>query len=429
MPSDKPDAIPALDLVRHTVAREIEPQALPGDDDDLTAAGLVDSMTRVNILLAIEETAGAPAFAAEWPDDRPFSVREIAERLRQARPLAPSEVAWADPFATPIRQVSEVSIKGWAASAGSLVIPAEQVDAECGFAPGFLRDRTGIETVRRASGDANETSLAAKAAESALAMAGIQPSDVDLLVGVSTTHLGLPSFAPSVHSRLLLRESAGAIDVGGACCGVLHALATASSLLSTVNERTALVIASEVNSRRLATMDAPPEFRALFGDAACAFVLERSASGEGVPGRRLREFIWGASATYASALSVSSADAGQLRVEFRGEQLAAAAIETLQRILDRLAAISGIALAEAEYFALHEPNPRVVGMLARKAGIQVERMPRTSQTWGNLGSATCGVNLCKALTGRARIDGNAHRPSIFAAAVGPGLLWAGAYIG
>src|SRR5215469_13949163 len=74
-----------LDLVRRTIARELEPQPLPGDDQDLTDAGLVDSMTRVNILLAIEDAAGVPGFAADWPDNRPFSIREIADRLLQSK--------------------------------------------------------------------------------------------------------------------------------------------------------------------------------------------------------------------------------------------------------------------------------------------------------------------------------------------------------
>jgi 3-oxoacyl-[acyl-carrier-protein] synthase III len=106
--------------------------------------------------------------------------------------------------------------------------------------------------------------------------------------------------------------------------------------------RTALVVASEVNSRRLASTDAPPEFRALFGDAACAFALQRSAAGAGVPGRRLREFTWGTSGTYASALRVTWPEGGVPKVHFRGEQLAGAAITVLERVIDRLTALSGV---------------------------------------------------------------------------------------
>jgi len=429
MPSDPTKAITPLDLVRRVVARELEPQPLRGDDEDL--ASVVDSMMRVNILLAVEESAGVSGFAAEWPDDRPFGVREIAERLQQAnREQVKRAAAGNQPGLSLDRAAAAaVSIRGWAFSSGSLLIPAEQVDLECGFESGFLRDRTGIQAVRRASADEDETSLAVSAALAALEMAGLAVVDVDLLAGVSTTYLGLPSFAPSVHAELLLRESAGALDVGGTCCGVLYALEVAASLLSTMDGRIALVVASEVNSRRLAGVDAPPEFRALFGDAACAFVLERTGIGAATAGMCLLNFTWGASATFASALRAAWPAGGTAKVEFRGEQLAGAAIETLDRILDRLATMSGVPICDVDQFALHEPNPRAVAMLARKAGIPFERLPQTSRSWGNLGSVTCGVNLCKALSATAKATHNGRPPAIFAAAVGPGLLWGGAHFG
>jgi 3-oxoacyl-[acyl-carrier-protein] synthase-3 len=427
--SDRADAIPPLELVRRTAARELEPLPLPADDEDLAQAGLVDSMMRVNILLAVEESAGVAGFAAEWPDDRPFSIREIAERLRQAQSEPAGEAARVEQRLPSLDPSSDVSINGWASSLGSLIISAGEVASECGFERGFLQERTGIETVRRASAGENEITLAVTAAESAVEMAGMQMADVDVLVGISTTQLGFPSFAASLHTALLLRENAGAIDIGGACCGAIYGLATASSLLSAMNRRAALVVASEVNSRRLAALDAPPEFRALFGDGACAFVLERSTVGGGGPGGRLREFIWGASGTFASALTAFWPPGGEPRVGFSGQQLAGAAVETLERVLDRIAIVSGVPISDVDQFALHEPNPRVLVMLARKAGLGLDKVPQTSQSCGNLGSVTCGVNLCKALTARAQTQRDERSPVIFAATVGPGLLWGGACIG
>jgi hypothetical protein len=61
-----------------------------------------------------------------------------------------------------------------------------------------------------------------------------------------------------------------------------------------------------------------------------------------VPGRRLREFTWGTSGTYASALRVTWPEGGVPKVHFRGEQLAGAAITVLERVIDRLTALSGV---------------------------------------------------------------------------------------
>ncbi|HXJ95974.1 MAG TPA: 3-oxoacyl-[acyl-carrier-protein] synthase III C-terminal domain-containing protein [Terriglobia bacterium] len=424
------DSTSQLRLVRRTLARELDPLTLPGDQEDLSRAGLVDSMTRVNILLALEEVTGIPGLSTSWPDDRPFSVRELASHISEAA-AGPRETVRAEEVHANGNEAFEVSVAGWGVSPGSTVVTAEDVDRECGFSPGFLRDRTGIESLRRAPNDESEISLAARAAQSALENAQLSPDDIDLLVAVSTTFLGFPSFAATLHAHLLLQESAGAIDVGGACSGVIYGLAAAKALLPAVNGRAALVVASEVNSRRLLGIDSPPEFRALFGDAACAFVLKLRAAGDGDarPGKRLRDFVWGCSSTFASALRLSWPSVGTPAVQFKGEQLAGAAITQLERVIDRLTVMAAIDLAEVDRFALHEPNPRVLALFCQKAGIPVEKVPQTSKTWGNLGSATCGVNLCKALSETDPMRERSRPATVLAAAVGPGLLWGGACIG
>jgi 3-oxoacyl-[acyl-carrier-protein] synthase III len=416
-----------LRLVRRTIARELEPLTLPDDHEDLNRAGLVDSMTRVDILLALEEVTGIPGLSASWPDNRPFSVNELAGHISEATPGL-QEAAGPEAVGVRGNHASEVFIAGWGVSPGSVVVSAEEVDRECGFSPGFLRDRTGIETVRRAANDEDEVVLAAGAAQGALEMAQLSPTDIDLLVAVSTTFVGFPSFAASMHAHLLLQESVGAIDVGGACSGVIYALAVAKALLPSVNGRAALVLASEVNSRRLRALESPPEFRALFGDAACAFVLRLRAAVDDLSGNRLRGFTWGCSSTFASALRLSWPSDGAPTVQFRGEQLAGAAITQLERVIDRLAVMAAIDLADVDRFALHEPNPRVLNMLCQRVRIPAEKTPQTSRTWGNVGSATCGVNLCKALSETNNIKQGSRPATILAAAVGPGLLWGGVHI-
>ena len=141
----------------------------------------------------------------------------------------------------------------------------------------------------------------------------------------------------------------------------------------------------------------------------------------------LLNFVWGCSGTLSSSLRLSLADTGEIEVQFKGEQLASAAVSTLDRILDHLEKTSGKSRSEVSHFALHEPNPRVVGILAQRAKVPLEKIPLISRTSGNLGSATCGVSLCAALS-RAQANPNRIRPVIFLAAVGPGLLWSGTYL-
>src|SRR5215472_11431226 len=124
MPSENRDT--QLRLVRHIVGRELQPAALPTDDEDLAQAGLVDSMTRVNILLAVEEAAGASGLAVEWPEGRAFSVQEIARRLAEFAPGHASS-AVNDRAALTSGRNCEVPVKGWAAVPGLLTVSAEQI--------------------------------------------------------------------------------------------------------------------------------------------------------------------------------------------------------------------------------------------------------------------------------------------------------------
>jgi 3-oxoacyl-[acyl-carrier-protein] synthase III len=122
-----------------------------------------------------------------------------------------------------------------------------------------------------------------------------------------------------------------------------------------------------------------------------------------------------------------SKDSG-LNIQFKGEQLARAAVTELDRIIGTLENLSASPRSEVDYFALHQPNPRVVEILAEKTKIPLERIPLVSKTCGNLGSVTCGASLCQALTSLRESGDHSRTPLIFMAAVAPGLLWGGGFL-
>ena len=420
------DETGARDLVRRIVAKELPPKvAIPPDEEDLVKSGAVDSMGWVGILSAIEDSTGIRNFGSSWPEGHPQSILALVLAVRESvhspRPKTTKEHSEAT-----TRGNLAVSLLGWGHALGSLQVEAAAVERECGLPAGTIRERAGIETVRRAAPDEDETILAQRAAELALEVADVVPEAVDFAVATSATFLHLPSLAATLHTRLLLRESCAALDVGGACVGLLHALATAKAFLA-MRRGVALVVASEVHSRRLSQV--PGEFRGLFGDGACAFVLASSETGAGSgQGFAVGDFVFGCAGTFASSLRLALGEAGGVEVQFQGEQLGSAAVNQLGRIVDDLEIQSGEARSEVDCFAIHEPNPRLVEIFAQKAKIPLEKIPLTSKTCGNLGSATCGVSLCTALT-RTATHREASRPGvIFMAAVGPGLLWGGTWL-
>jgi len=115
---------------------------------------------------------------------------------------------------------------------------------------------------------------------------------------------------------------------------------------------------------------------------------------------------------------------GNLTLQFEGEVLARSAVARLGRIIRDLELRTGLSLDAASSFATHQPNPRLVELLARQAKLPLEKFPVVAKTCGNLGSSTCGVALAKALDEHGNKSADKRGP-IFLAAVGPGMLWGG----
>ncbi len=413
--------------IRDEIVKLIQLEAMKGaalssDENDLVQTGDLDSMGWVGILSGIEEATGIRNLGASWPEGRPQSIHSLVEAVRDALQNTELKGRWKEP-GRPDGIVRPASVTGWGAVLGSMTVPSARIEEACGLPANTMVGRAGIGSVAHAAEDDNEIALGAKAAGFALEKAGVELETIDVLVGISTTSVGFPSFAALLHNRLLLPESCAAVDVGGACVGLIHGLATANAMLGNGPHRVALVVASEVNSRALAKPGVPAEFRALFGDGSCAFVLSRKDA-DNNQGMHLGDFISGCSGAFSSALSVGLRPNGDLEVVFKGEQLAGAAITALQRVIESLEALSGTPRSSVDFFALHEANPRLVEILVERLKIPPEKVPRTAHTSGNLGSVTCGVNLCSALTQCEASPGR----TIFLAAVAPGLLWAGAHL-
>lgn len=287
----------ALATARTSVAGKLSP--LPEDDVDLVEIGALDSMAWVDTLIGIESATSIRDFGNPWPENRTKSIRVLAEMIREAQQPSPEERPGASASQQAARK-QEIATAGWGFALGSLAIDAEQIERDLALPMNKIRHGAGIHSIRRAADTEDELGLGQRAADIALEMAEIAVEKVDYLVATSSTFVGFPSFAASLHSQLLLRETSAALDVGGACAGLIYSLAVANSLLSTTSRQAALVVASEVHSRRLSAPRVPGEFRGLFGDGACALVLTNGANAARNRKVSLRDFVWGCSGTFAS---------------------------------------------------------------------------------------------------------------------------------
>jgi 3-oxoacyl-[acyl-carrier-protein] synthase III len=326
-----------------------------------------------------------------------------------------------------LTNAGKVSIISSSAAMGSRVIPSEEVDRAFGMPAGKLRSRAGIESLAYASDGENELTLGARAAEETLRAASYGAHQLDWIVATSETHHDYPSLSAQLHSRLLARENCGALDVGGACLGMLNALAVAQSLIASGHAQTVAVVTADVHSRTLTPGRVAGEFGGLFGDGASAFLLRGANSASAKDGYLLGEFIFGCAGQYAAAIQVSDSKDGALGVQFDGEALSRAAITRMEKVITSVELRSGIPRGSVGGFATHQPNPRLVALLAKQCGVSPNTFPPVARTSGNLGSSTCGAALHAALQDALKQARGDRRP-IFLASLGPGLLFGGGWL-
>src|SRR5258708_40244696 len=157
---------------------------------------------------------------------------------------------------------------------------------------GKLRSRAGIASVAHVAKGENELTLAASAAQEALHAASCDAQEPDWILATSETHHDYPSLSAQLHSRLVVRENCGALDVGGACLGLLNALVVAQSLIGSGQAQTIAVVTADVHSRTLTPGRVAGEFGGLFGDGASAFILRSAARNDSAAGYRLGKFLF-----------------------------------------------------------------------------------------------------------------------------------------
>jgi 3-oxoacyl-[acyl-carrier-protein] synthase-3 len=417
-------------LVEECFRREAGPQAaLPNPEQDLIETGALDSMGWVSFLRALESASGISQLGALLTQRTP-SLESIFQAIRETQKESTAgvldTVASLPAAGRDRTQLSAILVSSGVA-VGSRTVSSEDIDRAFGMPPGKLRLRAGIESLAYAAENESELTLGARAAQQTLRAAACGAQELDWIIATSETHRGYPSQSAQLHSQLLARETCAALDVGGACLGLLNALAVAQGLIVSGRARTILVVTSDVHSRILRPGKVAGEFGGLFGDGASAFLLRTSATSETRRGYLLGEFFFGCAGQYAGAIRVADSPSGSLEVHFDGEALSRAAITRMEKVLLDVELRSGIARSSVLGLATHQPNPRLVTLLAKQLGLHTEKFPSVARTFGNLGSSTCGAAL-DAILQASRHPRTDKPGAIFLASLGPGLLFGGGWL-
>ena len=322
---------------------------------------------------------------------------------------------------------TDVYIIGSASAFGSRVVPSEEVDHAFGMPEGKLKSRAGIVSVAHVCEHEDEGTLGAQACMQLLEETGQEAEGLDWILAASETHHAYPSLSAILHAKLQLRENCNALDVGSGCLALLQTLAVAQALLVSGRARKILVATADVHSRTLGPGRAVGEFGGLFGDGASAFLLSNKPRDGKSVAYRLGEFFFGCASKYAEAIAISESGKGQLDVQFDGDALSRAAVSRMEKVIDEVEHRSGISREHVGAFATHQPNPRLVTLLAKQLRVSIKHFPPIGSIKGNLGSSMCGAALHAALRHAASQPAEQRLP-VFLASLGPGLIFGGGWM-
>jgi 3-oxoacyl-[acyl-carrier-protein] synthase-3 len=289
----------------------------------------------------------------------------------------------------------------------------------------WIVQRTGIKE-RHIAADGETTSmLAIKACQAALADAGMQASEIDLIVcGTSTPDYTFPSTASLVQHGLGITEGA-AFDIQAVCTGFVYAVSTADKFLLSGSHKRALVIGAETFSRIIDWEDRTTAV--LFGDGAGAIVLEAQESegtgdDRGVLTSHLRSDGRYREKLYVDGGPGSTKTTGYLRMEGR-EVFRFAVGQVVDVIRDAFKA-TGTTPEDLDWFVPHQANRRIIEASADKLGIAREKVVITVDRHGNTSAASIPLAL-----DAARKDGRIKQGDlVMLEAIGGGFTWGSALV-
>jgi 3-oxoacyl-[acyl-carrier-protein] synthase-3 len=286
----------------------------------------------------------------------------------------------------------------------------------------WIRTRSGISERHIAETETTST-LSTGAARKALEMAGVAPSEVDLIiVGTITPDMPMPSTACLVQQALGAKK-AGAFDISAACSAFVYGLTIADKFIKDDPSLKVLVIGAEVMSSRVDWSDRAT--CVLFGDGAGAALLTGAKGGRrGVLSTHLRSdgSLWrllcvkGGGCLYPPG---KPCEDGVNYIQMRGAEVFKYAVRSMEEVAREALAANNLTAADLDLFIPHQANIRIIEAIANRLGVPMEKVFVNIERYGNTSAATIPIALDEALRG-GRIKKN---DLVLLDAFGGGFTW------
>lgn len=319
--------------------------------------------------------------------------------------------------------MTTAAITGWGMAAPPTVLGNHDLEQLTETDDEWITSRSGIKE-RRIS-HVPMSDLSAVAGARALAAAGVEPRDVDLLIlATCSADTVIPAAASYVQAKLGL-ENASAFDLNAACSGWIFGLEQATALIAAGIKETILLVGAERLSRFLDFTDRSTAV--LFGDGAGATVLQPSddagvlATTTGIDGTAA-DLLWVPEVGTNTAPGCATPAGSGVRMN--GREVFKRAVTMMGDAAEQVVREAGWELDDVDLLIPHQANIRIIDATARRLGLDPDKVITNIHAYGNTSAATIPMALTEAIEA-GRVEPGAN---IVFSAFGGGLTWAAAAV-
>jgi 3-oxoacyl-[acyl-carrier-protein] synthase III len=311
---------------------------------------------------------------------------------------------------TPVQATTiGAAVTGIGSAVPARVVSNAPIAARLGVAEDWIVARTGVRERRFAAPGDCVYEYAAQAGVEALAAAGLDAGELDLVLVATISHEQLTPSAAALVAAEIGADHAGAVDIGAACTGFVSALSLATAQIESGRARTALIVGADLLSPLTDRDDRSTA--GLFGDGAGAAVLA-AVEGHG----RIGPVVLGADGSNAGLIT---ARREQALIRMKGHDTFRHAVDRLSEATLQALAAAGQTIDEVELFVYHQANSRIISAVGERLGLSAERVIDCVPNYGNTSAASIPIALTEAERSGRLADGT----TILLAAFGGGLTW------